>query len=444
MPDARNLLADLIAAAKRRGADEADAVLVDAASLSYGCRLGVTEKLERAESTDLGLRVFVGRRQAIVSSTDRSPAMLKELVERAVAMAKAAPEDPYCGLADPAEIARAVPELDLADPAEPGPAALEERARATEDAARAVAGITNSEGAEAGWGKSQITLVASNGFSGGYASTHHGVGVAVIAGSGTGMERDYDYSSAVYAADLEDAQVIGRRAGEQAVKRLNPSKPATAKMPVVMHPRVARSLVSHLAAALNGEAVARGTSFLKDSMGKRILPEGVFLVDDPLRRRGHASRPFDGEGLPASRREMVADGVLAAWFLDLRSARQLGLKPSGQAARGVSSPPSPAASNLHLSPGKLGPRALMADIGDGLYVTELVGFGVNYVTGDYSRGATGFRIVKGELAGPVSEITIAGNLRDMFLALTLADDLEFRYASNAPTLRLDGLTVAGA
>jgi PmbA protein len=441
--DDLNLLADLLLRARRAGADAADALLVRGTSLSQGVRLGSPEKLERAEGQDLGLRVLVGKRQAVVSTSDFASELLNELVERAVAMAKSVPEDPFIGLADPAEIAHGWAALDMADPVEPDPVWLLEAARAAEEAARAVKGVTNSEGAEASWARSQIALVASNGFAGGYAVSRYSVGVSVLAGEGTAMERDDDFTSAVYRADLKDPALVGRNAGERAVRRLNPRKAGTAKLPVLFEARVANSLVGHLAGAINGAAIARGTSFLKDKMNARILPEGVDVIDDPLRRRGLRSRPFDGEGIAGRARKLVEDGVLASWILDLRSARQLGLKSTGHGARGTSSPPSPAATNLYLAPGKKSPAELMAEIERGLYVTDLLGFGVNGVTGDYSRGAAGFWIEKGQIAYPVSEITIAGNLKDMYLALEAANDLEFKYGTNAPTVRIDGMTLAG-
>ncbi|HEY8017230.1 MAG TPA: TldD/PmbA family protein [Dongiaceae bacterium] len=445
MPIAKylDILDDLLTRARKAGADAADALVVEGASLTIAERLGRPEKLERAEGQDLGLRVFLGKRQAIVSSTDFSSKALDELAARAVAMAKVVPEDPFCGIADPADIAKNVPNLDLCDPEEPSTETLIERVRAAEAAARAVPGVTNSEGAEASWGRSKVALAASNGFRQGYAGSHSGLSVSVVAGEGTGMQRDYDFTSAVYGSELEDPAAMGRRAGEKAVKRLNPQKVATVKVPVVFDPRVANGLVGHLAGAINGASITRGISFLKDKLGQRIFPAGIDIVEDPLRPRGLRSAPFDGEGLPTSRRKLVADGVLTTWVLDLRSARQLGLRSTGNASRGTSGPPSPSTRNLHLEPGPLTPAELMADIASGFYCTELIGMGVNNVTGDYSRGAAGFWIENGEIAYPVAEITIAGNLKEMFLNLAPANDLVFRYGTNAPTTRIDGLTVAG-
>ena len=442
--DAIDLLQDLIGRARRAGADAADAVFFEGVSLSHGRRLGKTEKLERSEGHDLGLRVFVGRQQAVVSSSDRSPKALDELVQRAVAMAHAVPEDPFCGIADPDEITHDWPALDMSDPEEPSAETLIERARAAEEAALAVSGVTNSEGAEAGWGRSQVALVASNGFAGGFSGTSQGISASVISGQGTGMERDYDYASAVYAADLRDPVEIGKSAGERAVRRLGAKKMPTCRCPVVFDPRVARGFISALLGSISGPAIARGTSFLKDKLGERIFPEAITIIDDPHRHRGLRSKPFDGEGLANHRRAIIDKGVLTTWLLDLRSARQLHLKSTGHAARGTSSPPGPAPTNVWIEPGSASPQELMSDIESGFYVTEMMGMGVNGVTGDYSRGAAGFWIDKGEIAFPVSEMTVAGNLKDMFLRLVAANDLEFKAGLDAPTLRMDDLTVAGA
>jgi len=438
-----DLLGDLIARAKRAGATAADAVFVEGVSVSHARRLGKLEKLERAEGHDMGLRVFVGQRQAIVSSNDRSAKALDPLVERAVAMAKAAPEDPYCGLADPADIARDFPDLDLVDPVEPPAETLMERARAAEDAAMAVKGITNSEGAESSWGSSRVALVASNGFAAEYARSSHSFSVAVIAGEGTGMERDYDWSSTLHASDLDDPATVGKRAADRAIRRLNPRKIETCKLPVILDPRVSGGIVRHLAGAINGTSVARGTSFLKSKMDQMVFGPGITIVDDPFRKRGLSSKPVDGEGIAPRRRALIDKGRLTTWILDLRSARQLGLKSTGHAARGTTSPPGPSTTNLYMEAGAISPAAMLKDVKRGLYVTEFIGMGINGVTGDYSRGAAGYMIEDGALAYPVSEVTVAGNLVDMFANLTPADDLEFRYGTDAPTLRLDGLTIAG-
>ena len=341
--DALDLLDDLIARARKAGADAADAVAAHGISLSHAQRLGKIEKLERSEGTDIGLRVFFGKRQAVASSSDSSAAALDALAERAVAMARTVPEDVHCGLAAPDQLFRgAVADLEIVDDDEPAPETLIERAQIAEDAARAVAGVTNSEGAEASWGRSGIALAASNGFTGSYAVSRQSISASVLAGEGTAMERDYDYSTAVFAADLDDPAAIGRSAGERAVRRLNPRKAGSKKVPVVYDPRVSNGLLRHLAGAVNGSAIARGTSFLKDSMGERILPDGVSIVDDPHRKRGLASKPFDAEGIANDPLTLVETGTLKSWVLDLATARQLGLDTTGRASRGTSSPPSPA------------------------------------------------------------------------------------------------------
>jgi PmbA protein len=443
MTSALDLLSDLIARAGNAGADAADAVLISGTSISVQRRLGKVEHVERSEGRDLGLRVFVGRKAAVVSATTVDPTRFEELAERAVAMARVVPDDPYSGLAETA----APPEqaaLELEDSAEPDVEALVARAAAAEEAALATNGVTNSEGAEAGFGRTEAALVTSAGFAGCQTRTSHSVSASAVAGSGTGMQRDYDYHSAVHASDLEDPWAIGRSAGERAVARLNPIRPATAKLPVVYDPRVAGGLLGHLAGAINGASVARGTSFLKDRLGKKVFASGINIMDDPRRVRGLRSRVFDGEGTPTRQLALVADGVLKTWLLDSRSARQLKLRSTGHAARGTGSPPSPAPTNLYLAPGTASPSELMSDIELGLYVTELIGMGVNGITGDYSRGAAGFVIRKGQLAEPVAEITIAGNLLEMFAALTPASDLRFRRSVDSPTVRVEGMTMAGA
>ncbi len=441
--DSAAQLDGLIAHARRLGADAADALLVRGSALDARWRLGEPEDLVRAESRTLSLRVFVGARQAIVSTTDLSDGALGPLAERALAMARAVPEDPHAGLADPARLARDWPSLDLADPGEPDAESLMARAAAAEDAARAVAGVTNSDGAGAGWRRAEATLATSGGFSGGYATSSHSVSAAALAGEGTAMERDYEWSAAVHEADLDDAAAVGRRAGERAVRRLGARKARSGQVPVVYDPRVAGGMLSHLAGAISGSSIARGTSFLKDALETGLFAAGTTVVDDPHRARGLRSRPFDGEGVATERRAIVADGVLRSWLLDSRSARQLGLASTGHAARGTSAPPAPSPSNLWLEPGAESADALIGGVASGLYVTELIGMGVNLLTGDYSRGAAGFWIEGGEIAYPVSEVTVAGNLRDMFRHLAPAGDLAFRYGIDSPTVRIDGMTVAG-
>ena len=433
----------LLKEARRAGAEEADVVVVQSAALSVSFRLGKLEDVERAEARDLGLRVFVGKRQATVSSNDVSRARFGELANRAVAMARLAPEDPYCGLAEASRLAKRIPELDLNDPEEPSTETLTELAKDAEASALAQPKITNSEGAGASWGRATVVLATSGGFSGGYTASNHSVGCSVVASEGEAMERDYEFTSARYGSDLDSAREVGLQAATRAARRLNPRKVKSSKVPIVYDPRVSRTLLGHFASAINGASIARGVSFLKGEMEKAIFPKGTRIIDDPHRPRGHASRPFDGEGAANRKMAFVEDGVLKSWILDTASAAQLKLKSTGHAGRGTSGPPSPGPTNLYFEPGPSSPEALLAGIEEGFYVTELIGMGVNGVTGDYSRGAAGFWIEKGQLAYPVSEVTVAGNLRDMFKNLTPASDLKFRYGINAPTLRVDGMTVAG-
>ncbi len=433
----------LVQAAKAAGADAADAVAVRSVSQSIEVRDGALEESERAESDDVGLRVFIGKRQAMISTNDIASTQPQVLAERAVAMARVAPEDDYAGLADDDKLARTFPDLDLIDLHVPGVAALEQSAREAEEAALAVPGVSKSGGASASFGIGGMVLITSRGFKGTYLASRRGLSVMAIAGEGTGMERDYEFSSALHASDLESAAAIGRRAGERTVKRINPRKVATQSAPVFFDPRVANTLVGHLASAANGASVARKTSFLKDKRGEKLFADGIRIVDDPLRKRGLRSHPFDGEGVAVRPLVIVENGVLQSWLLDSATARELGLVTTGHASRGVSSPPSPSPTNLHLAPGTLTPEALIAETGTGFYITDLIGMGTNLVTGDYSRGASGFWIENGQLAYPVSEVTIAGHLFDMFRTLTPANDLAFRYGTNAPTLRVEGMTIAG-
>ena len=443
-PDPQDLLDSLIRAAKTAGADAADALFVENVSASVSYRLGKLEEVERSESSDVGLRVFVGQRIAFVSTGDFSKEGVAALPERAVAMAKLAPEDKFACLAPRERLAKSIPKLDIEDPAEPPADTLVERARTVEEAAMAVKGITNSEGGGASFGRAAIALATSEGFFGRYAATHHSIGVAVLAGEGTQMERDYDSASARHASDLEAAATVGKRAGERTVARLGPRKAKSQAVPVVFDPRESAGLLGHLSGAISGAAIARGVSFLKDRLGEEIFAPSIAIVDDPHRLRGLRSKPFDGEGVANARIAVVENGVLKTWLLDCASAKQLGLQTTGHAARGTGGPPHPSSSNLYMLPGPLSPAQLMADIEEGFYITELMGMGVNGVTGDYSRGATGFWIEKGKIAYPVSEVTIAGNLKEMYRALTPANDLVFRYGINAPTCRIEGMTVAGA
>jgi PmbA protein len=442
---AENRAAGLVERAVRAGADAADVLYHGDASTGVQVRLGALEDVSRSEGEQIGLRVFVGRRSASVSSSDLSDEALAALVERAGAMAREAPEDPYAGLAPEERLLRGeAPDVDCDDGADPPPAALKERALAIEDAARAVAGVTNSEGAGASAERTTVALATSHGFCRGYRTSGHSGWASVIAGTGADMQRDYAQHAVRHLVDLEAPEAIGRRAGDRAVARLDPGRLGSGAMPVLFDPRIGGSLLGHFLGAILGSAVARRTSFLLDKEGELIFADSVTVRDDPLRRRGRRSKPFDGEGLPTAPRDLVAGGRLTGWLMDSASARQLGRAPTGHAVRGVSGPPGAGATNVHMAAGSVSREALLGDVARGVYVTELIGQGVNSVTGDYSRGASGFMIERGEIGRPVAEITIAGNLLDMYRSLTPADDLEFRRTVNVPTLRIDGMTVAGA
>jgi PmbA protein len=432
----------LVEAARRAGADAADAIAVRGVSQSVEIRDGNVEESERAEGDDVGLRVLIGRKQAVVSTNDIK-ADVPTLAERVVAMARIAPEDKYAGLADASLLAKEFPDLDLLDPDVPSVEELERRARAAEAAGLAVKGVSKSGGASASAGIGGMVLVTSTGFCGAYLRSSQGISMTAIAGEGTGMERDYDFSTAIHASDLASPESVGQTAAERAVARVNPSKVATCKVPIVFDPRVAGSLVGHLMGAINGASIARKTSFLKDRMGQQLFDASVSIIDDPLRLRGLRSQPFDAEGVTVKPLSFIENGVLTTWVLDSSTARELGLVTNGRAHRGVSSSPSPGAYNLHMTPGKASPAELMSDIKEGFYVTDLIGSGVNGVTGDYSRGASGFWIENGKVGYAVSEVTIAGHLLDIFKSLTPANDLQFKYGVNAPTVRIEGLTVAG-
>jgi PmbA protein len=434
-----------LAAAKAAGADAADAVYVGDGSTSVSVRLGKLEDIGRSEGEEIGIRVFVGQRSANVSLSDLTAASLAIAAERAVAMARLAPEDKWAGLAPESLLMQgAPPELDIDDGGDPSAEALRDMAMAAEDAARAVEGVTNSEGGGASAGRAVSAIATSTGFRGGRRATSYGSSASVLAGSGGNMQRDYAWHSARHFADLEGPAAIGTRAGQRAVRRLDPIKLETGSMPILFDPRISSTMLGHFVGAITGSAITRGTSFLKDALGTQVFDSSISIIDDPLRLRGLRSRNFDGEGLPVARSALIENGVLTGWLLDSASARQLGLTPTGHASHGTGGPPGAGPSNLHMAAGSETPAALMAGIKRGFYVTELIGMGVNGLTGDYSRGASGFLIEDGEITVAVAEVTIAGNLKDMFRALVPANDLGFRHAANAPTLRIDGMIVAGA
>lgn len=433
----------LIDLTRAAGADAVDVLVSDSASLSVSCRMGVLEDTERAESRDIGLRAMIGQKQAFVSGSAIDDTALQQLAQRAVDMAQATPEDRYCGFAPEDRLTDHIPALDIADTYEPDADKLLAMAVACEEAARGVTGITNSEGAGTGWGRATTALVTSHGFEGAYTSTSFSASCAVIGGEGDMMERDYASHSARHLEDLDAPEDIGLRAGERTIERLNPRKIESTKTNVVYAPRVSASLLGHLSGAISGSAIARGTSFLRDQMGQQIMSASITIEDDPLRPRGLRSAGFDGEGVVTEKLTPIDKGVLQNWWLDSASARQLELETNGRAARGIGGPPGPSATNLYMLAGDDSVDTMLKNIGTGLYVTELIGMGVNGVTGDYSRGASGFWIENGELAYPVSEVTIASNLKEMFLNMTPADDLVFRRGVNAPTILVEGMALAG-
>ncbi len=446
-PPPADLTEALLDAARRAGADAADAIVIEGSSLSVDVRGGTLEQAERAEGIDLGLRVLIGRRQACVSSGDARPETLRAMAERAVAMASEAPEDPYAGLAEPSQLARqrSAEGLALDDPApEPEPAALEERALAAEAAAIANRHVSQIDSASASYGRRLVHLAATNGFSGGYARTMHSTSCIAITGQGTAMERDWAAESRVHLADLPEAEGIGALAAERAAARAGARKPPSGAWPVLYDERIASSLIGHLVAAINGTAIARGASWLRDALGQQVLPEGLSLEENPHRPRIGGSRPFDAEGLATAPRVLVADGVLQGWVLDLATARKLGLESTANASRGPGAPPSPSTSNLALTQGAHSREDLIRDMGTGLLVTSLIGATINPTTGDYSRGASGFWVEGGQIAYPVNECTIAGNLRDMLMRLTPANDARAHLGTVVPSLLVEGLTLAGA
>ncbi|MEP4039341.1 TldD/PmbA family protein [Pseudophaeobacter sp.] len=437
----------LIDAAKSAGADAVDAMATEGSSLSIEVREGKLEHAERSEGTDLGLRVFIGQRQAQVSSSDSRPETLLAMAERAVAMAREAPEDPYTGLASADQLAQNwdIEALQLCDPsAEPAPEALQQDALAAEAACAAIDGISQVQAAGASYGHHSVYLATSNGFAGGYQRTGRSLSCTGIAGTGTGMERDYDGDSRTFQSDLRSAEEIGRTAGERAVARLNARRPQTGSYPVLFDERISSSLIGHLLSASNGAAIARGSSWLQGMVGEQILPEALSVIEDPHRARISGSRPFDGEGLPTQRRAIIENGTLTGWTLDLASARKLGLQSTGNAARGVGSVPTPSNWNIALTPGSQSREELIAEMGTGLLVTSLIGSTINPNTGDYSRGASGYWVENGEIAYPVNECTIAGNLRDMLKNLVPANDARSYLSRVVPSLLVEGMTLAGS
>lgn len=444
--DLSSLSAALLSAAKKAGAEQADALIVSGTSLSVDVLGGALEQAERSEGIDLGLRVLVGKRQACVSASDTRPETLSEMAERAVAMAREAPEDPYIGLADPEQLAQSpsADGLELADPApEPTPAQLEDDARRAEASALAVKGISQVQSSSAGYGSRRMHLAASNGFSAGYARTDRGTSCVAITGSGTDMERDYASEVRVFQSDLPSPDEIGALAAERTIARQGARKPPTGHYPVLYDERIASALIGHLLVAANGSSVARGSSWLRDALGEAVLPTGLSIVEQPHRLRSAGSKPFDAEGLPTQPRSIVNDGQLTGWTLDLATARKLGMSSTANAARGTSSPPSPSIGNIALTQGTASRDDLIAQMGTGLLVTSMIGSSINPTTGDYSRGASGFWVENGQISYPVNECTIAGNLRDMLLSIIPANDARMHLSRIVPSLLVEGLTIAG-
>ncbi|SOC06574.1 TldD/PmbA family protein [Rhodobacter maris] len=446
-PELSDLTEALLSAAKAAGAEAADAIAVEGRAVSIDVRGGALEQAERSEGVEIGLRVLIGGRQACVAASDLSARTMADMAERAVAMAREAPEDPHAGLADPAQLASGwdIAAYELADPSpEPEAAALQADACAAEAAALAVSGVAQVQSASASWSCRNLFMAATNGFAGGYARTSRSVSAVAISGEGATMERDWAAESRVFQADLPSAIEVGTRAGERAVARAHPRPPKTGAFPVLLDERVAGSVIGHLLSAINGTSIARGASWLRDALGEEVLPAGMNLIEDPFRPRISGSRPFDAEGLPTRRRAIVENGVLTGWTLDLATARKLGMESTASASRGTTAPPSPTTGNVTLTQGTQSRDALLTEMGTGLIVTSFIGATINPTTGDYSRGANGFWVENGEIAWPVNECTIAGNLREMLRRITPANDARAHLSHVVPSLRIEGLTLAGA
>ena len=445
--DDKDVMNILIDTALSSGASAADCVLSRSRGVSLTRRLGKDETIERYEDFDTGLRVFVGNKIASVSTNENSETAIKDVARRAVDMAKIAPQDDFSLIASQ-EILEEFPinealSVDSYDKVEPNIDIIRDRAKEVEDTALSVKGITNSDGADASWGEGETLLMTSNGFFGHSKKSNHSVSVVVIAEKNGKMERDYDYSSKVFGEDLKTSKQIGLEAANKTLARMGATKPVTGKYPVIFDPRVSRSIASHFASAINGSAIARKTSFLKDMLNKQVANTSINIVDDPFLERGLGSRLFDAEGLGSRKYTLIKDGVLQQWLLDLSSAKQLNLKPFGNAKRGISGPPSPGTSNFMILPGKITPENLIKGVSNGFYVTDMIGSSVSMITGDYSRGASGFWIKNGKLSMPITEATIAGNLKEMFMTLQPANDLDFSHSMNSPTLLIEGMTIAG-
>ena len=433
----------LIKKSKKSGADSVDVVYIENTNIDVGCRLKKIEKLERSESNDIGLRFIKNKKQVIVSSNDLTKKNLEELIYKASKMVGAVPRDPYCSIAKKKDLIKKIPNLEIFDSKEPTIKSLKDKVIEAENAGLNVKGVTNSEGAEIGWNKSKIYLFNSNGLNVSYQSSSYDIYAVLIAGRGTLMEREYEFASSVFEKDLTKASLVGKKAGELAVKKINPKKIKTSKIPVIFSPRVANSFLKHLSSAINGNSITRGTSFLKKKLNKKIFSSNINIIDNPLKKRGLQSKPFDGEGLETKKTQIIKNGELKTWFLDLATAHQLRLKSTAHASRNISSPPTPSPTNLYFEPSNISPKSLIGNIKKGVYLTELMGSSVNLTNGDYSRGGSGFWIDKGEITYPINGITIADNLNEMFKKIILANDLEFKHGLNSPTMLIEDMIVAG-
>jgi len=433
----------LIKKSKKSGADSVDVVYIENTNIDVGCRLKKIEKLERSESNDIGLRFIKNKKQVIVSSNDLTKKNLEELIYKASKMVGAVPRDPYCSIAKKKDLIKKIPNLEIFDSKEPTIKSLKDKVIEAENAGLNVKGVTNSEGAEIGWNKSKIYLFNSNGLNVSYQSSSYDIYAVLIAGRGTLMEREYEFASSVFEKDLTKTSLVGKKAGELAVKKINPKKIKTSKIPVIFSPRVANSFLKHLSSAINGNSITRGTSFLKKKLNKKIFSSNINIIDNPLKKRGLQSKPFDGEGLETKKTQIIKNGELKTWFLDLATAHQLRLKSTAHASRNISSPPTPSPTNLYFEPSNISPKSLIGNIKKGVYLTELMGSSVNLTNGDYSRGGSGFWIDKGEITYPINGITIADNLNEMFKKIILANDLEFKHGLNSPTMLIEDMIVAG-
>ena len=433
----------LIKKSKKSGADSVDVIYIENTNIDVGCRLKKIEKLERSESNDIGLRFIKNKKQVIVSSNDLTKKNLEELIYKASKMVGSVPRDPYCSIAKKKDLIKKIPNLEIFDSKEPTIKSLKDKVIEAENAGLNVKGVTNSEGAEIGWNKSKIYLFNSNGLNVSYQSSSYDIYAVLIAGRGTLMEREYEFASSVFEKDLTKTSLIGKKAGELAVKKINPKKIKTSKIPVIFSPRVANSFLKHLSSAINGNSITRGTSFLKKKLNKKIFSSNINIIDNPLKKRGLQSKPFDGEGLETKKTQIIKNGELKTWFLDLATAHQLRLKSTAHASRNISSPPTPNPTNLYFEPGNISPKNLIGNIKKGVYLTELMGSSVNLTNGDYSRGGSGFWIDKGEITYPINGITIADNLNEMFKKIILANDLEFKQGLNSPTMLIEDMIVAG-